>query len=63
MLRLVAVGLLLLGVVFFVLAYAANRQGEGGLWQWMVGGGGFLVGVLMLVFSSTIARAVTQDYE
>lgn len=63
MLRLVAVGLLLLGVVFFVLAYAAHRQGDDGVWQWLVGGAGFLSGVLLLIFSSPIARALTQDYE
>ena len=62
-LRLVAVGLLLLGVVFLVLAYAADRQAAGGLWQWIVGGAGFLAGLLLLVFSSTIARVLTQDYE
>jgi fructose-specific phosphotransferase system IIC component len=62
-LRLVAVGLLLLGVVLFVLAYAANQQHEGGLWQWFVGGGSFLLGLLLLVFSSTIARFLTRDYE
>ena len=62
-LRLVAVGLLLLGVVLLVLAYAASRQGEDGLWQWMGGGGGFVIGVLLLVFSSALARALTRDYE
>ncbi len=61
--RLVAVGFLLLGVVLLVLAYAASRQGEGGVWQWLVGGGGFLLGVLLLSFSSPLARALTQDYE
>lgn len=62
-LRLVAVGLLLLGVVLFVLAYAAQRQGEAEFWQWLVGGAGFVLGVLLLVFSSAIARAVSHDYE
>ena len=62
-LRLVAVGLLLLGVVLLVLAYAANRQGETGIWQWIVGGGGVFVGILLLVFSSSLSRILTQDYD
>ncbi|MCU0771941.1 MAG: hypothetical protein MUE94_09285 [Verrucomicrobia bacterium] len=63
LLRLVAVGLLLLGVVLLVLAYAGSRQGEGGFGQWLVGGGSFLVGLMLLVFSSRLARALTRDYE
>lgn len=62
-LRLVAVGLLLLGVVLLVLAYAGSRQGQPGVWQWVAGAGGFVVGVLLLLFSSAIARALTQDYD
>jgi len=62
-LRLVAVGSLLLGVVLLVLAYAASRQGEAGIWQWIAGGAGCLVGVLLLIFSSALARALTRDYE
>ena len=52
-----------MGVVFFVLAYAAHRQEDAALWQWIVGAAGFLVGALLLIFSSSIARALTQDYE
>lgn len=62
-LRLVAVGLLLLGVVLLVLAYAASRQGEGGIWQWILGAAGFVSGVLLMIFSTALARALTQDYE
>lgn len=61
--RLVAVGVLLLGVVLLVLAYAGSRQGEAGVWQWIGGGAGCLVGVLLLVLSSVLARALTRDYE
>jgi len=62
-LRLVAVGLVLLGVVLFVLAYAAQRQDESALWQWIAGIFGFIAGSLLLVFSSALARALTQDYD
>jgi len=62
-LRLVAVGLLLLGVVFCVLAYAANQQDESGLWQWSVGIVGLLCGMLLLLFSSKLSRILTQDYD
>ena len=62
-LRLVAVGLLLLGVVFVVLAYAGSRQGQPGVWQWVGGAAGFLAGVLLLLFSSALARALTRDYD
>lgn len=62
-LRLVAVGLLLLGVVLLVLAYAASQQGGTGLWQWAVGGVAFVIGMLLLLFSAAIARSLTRDYE
>jgi hypothetical protein len=62
-LRLVAVGLLLLGVVFLVLAYATGRQGESGVWQWWVGAGGVGIGVLLLVFSPGLARFLTRNYD
>lgn len=62
-LRLVAVGLLLLGVVLFVLGYAAHRQEASGLWHWITGAAGFLSGILLLIFSSPIARRLTRDYE
>ena len=62
-LRLVAVGLVLLGVVLFVLAYAAQRQDESALWQWIAGALGFISGSLLLVFSSALARALTQYYD
>lgn len=63
MLRLLAVGLVLLGVVLLVLAYAAGRQDESAPWQWIVGSGGLVAGVLLMIFSSAIARALTRDYE
>jgi uncharacterized membrane protein HdeD (DUF308 family) len=63
LLRLVAVGLVLLGTVLFVLAFAAGRQDENALWQWIAGAVSFLLGSLLLVFSSAIARALTQDYD
>ena len=62
-LRLLAVGLLLLGVVFFVLAYAAGRQGDDEFWQWFTGGAGFVCGLLLLIFSSPLARLLTRNYE
>lgn len=62
-LRLMAVGLLLLGVVLLVLAYAASRQGEPGVWQWIFGGTGLVLGLGLMVFSPALARALTQDYE
>ena len=62
-LRLIAVGLLLLGVVLLVLAYAATRQGDSGTWQWIGGGGGFVLGLLLMIFSPALARALTRDYE
>jgi len=62
-LRLVAVGLLLLGVVFLALAYTAGRQGEPSVWQWVLGGAGFVAGLVLLIFSSALARALTRDYE
>ena len=63
LLRLVAVGLVLLGAVLFVLAFAAGRQGEDAVWQWLGGALSFLSGSVLLVFSSAIARALTQDYD
>ena len=62
-LRLVGVGLLLLGVVFLVLAYAGSRQDEGSLWQWAAGGLGFVGGIALLACSSPLARRFTRDYE
>jgi len=62
-LRLVAVGLLLLGIVLLVLAYAASRQGAPDAWLWMGGGLGFVLGLLLMIFSSALARVLTQDYE
>jgi uncharacterized membrane protein HdeD (DUF308 family) len=62
-LRLIAVGLLLLGVVLLVLAYAASRQGESGTWQGLAGGGGVILGTVLMLFSASLARALTQDYE
>ena len=62
-LRLVAVGLLLLGVVFFVLAYVAGRQGEEEFWQWFIGGAGLLSGLVLLIFSSPLAHLLTRNYE
>lgn len=62
-LRIVAVGILLLGIVFMALAYAAGRQGDQAFWQWAIGVGGFLVGLFLLGFSSTIAGAITRDYD
>ena len=62
-LRLVAVGLLLLGIVLLVLAYAAGRQGDPGAWLWMGGGLGVVLGLLLMIFSSALARGLTQDYE
>ena len=62
-LRLVAVGLLLLGVVMVALAYAAQRQEEGAAWQWILGVGGCVVGLALIILSPIIARAVTRDYD
>lgn len=61
--RLVAVGILLLGVVFMALAYAANQQGDAAILQWASGIGGLLVGLFLLGFSSSIARALTHNYD
>ena len=61
--RLVGVGILLLGIVFLALAYVGGRQGESPFLQWVIGVGGFLTGIFLLGFSSTIARALTRDYE
>lgn len=62
-LRFVGVALILLGCVLFVLGYAAQQQNEDGMMQWILGGLSFLVGMLVTVFSSPVARALTQDYE
>lgn len=62
-LRLFAVGMLLLGIVFMVLAYAAGQQGDDAFLQWIVGAGGALVGIFLLGFSSSIARVLTRDYD
>jgi hypothetical protein len=62
-LRLMAVGVLLLGVLFLVLAYAASRQEEPSIGRTLIGVAGFLSGIGLLVFSAPIARALTRDYE
>ena len=62
-LRVIAVGLLLLGVVLLVLAYAAGQEGESGFWQWTTGAVGVGGGMVLLIFSPMIARFLTRDYD
>lgn len=61
--RLVAVGFVLLGVVLLALAYAAGQRGEGDVWRWLIGAAGFIIGMVLLCFSSALARMLTKDYE
>ena len=62
-LRLLAVGLLLLGIALIAVGWIARRQGEGGTGSLLFGVIGCGAGVLLLVFSSALARRLTRDYE
>ena len=62
-LRLLAVGLLLLGLAMLAVGWLAQHQGKGGAGTLLSGAAAFVVGILLLVFSSAIARRITRDYE
>jgi hypothetical protein len=62
-LRLAAVGLILLGLAVLAMAWAATRQADPSLLTWVLGGLSLIGGSVLLVASSPLARALTQDYE
>lgn len=61
--RLIAVGLILLGLAVLAMAWAAAREAEPGVLTWILGGLSLVSGSVLLVTSSPLARALTQDYE
>ena len=62
-LRFLGAGLFLLGLALLARAYTAQRQDESSLWLWLGGGVSGIVGLVLLVFGTPMAKRLTEDYE